>query len=258
MRSAVLSVAAIALYAVYAAAGLQLLLFAMLESGEWKMEYYYISFVSSVACLAAANVLHCVAVFGVWRALLATLGCVCVICVFEEIGLRTGYIFGEYHFTPEMGYLLTPHLPLLVPVLWCDVLYPAYLLASCSCPCPYAAETETDVRRMVLRAVSTIATAAAALTGFDLMCEPVSTIFGHQLWHHVAFVDNGGSSMSSGGGSVYSSYINKPDWVFHRLEDKPLLFGIPLQVSDWAGVCTHSTSVYLYSCFMCVYCCYCC
>lgn len=163
---------AIALYAVYAAAGLQQLVFSLIDA-DWKLDFYFISFVSSVNCLAIANVLHSVTMFGWWLSFLATFGCFVIILYFEELGLSTGLIFGDYHFTKEMGFSISPNLPALVPVLWCAVIYPSMLLA--------VGALGTPVRPTPVRAAALVALAATILTGFDVVCEPVSTVFGHQV-----------------------------------------------------------------------------
>ena len=169
----VLEVVAAALYAVYAAAGIQQLAFSFMDA-SWKIDFYVVSFASAVTCLAIANILHSISLFGNWQTLLAVLGCFLVIVYFEELGLNTGLVFGEYHFTKELGAFISPNVPALVPVLWCDVIYPSLIITVGALGSPGSSSRG-------LHAASITAAAASILTGFDVMCEPVSVIFGHQV-----------------------------------------------------------------------------
>ncbi|CAM9359364.1 unnamed protein product, partial [Ectocarpus fasciculatus] len=159
------------LYAVYAAAGLQQLFFSLFDA-EWKITFHLVPFKAAVCCLAGANALHAAHVFGLRATATAVFGAFLLIVYFEELGLTTGLVFGEYHFTAEMGWFVSPNLPALVPVLWGAVLYPSLLLGAAAAErlCPGRA-----------RPAATVALSAAVLTGFDVVCEPVSTVFGHQV-----------------------------------------------------------------------------
>lgn len=164
------------LYGIYAAAGLQLLVFSCF-SGDWRSDCYFISFKGSVCCLALANICHSISIFGVIETTIATCGLLFIVLFFEELGLSTGYVFGDYMFTDELGWFISPNLPALVPVLWGDVIYPAFLMASMVLSCNYRFVNRSSIFYCVVK----VTVASAILTGFDVMCEPISTSFGHKV-----------------------------------------------------------------------------
>jgi putative membrane protein len=48
---------------------------------------------------------------------------------FEQVGVATGAIYGPYHYTEMLGFRLG-HVPLLIPMAWFMMIYPAYVLAN--------------------------------------------------------------------------------------------------------------------------------
>jgi uncharacterized membrane protein len=49
--------------------------------------------------------------------------------VFEEAGVRTGLVFGPYHYTSTLGPWLGS-VPILIPLAWFMMIYPSYVLAN--------------------------------------------------------------------------------------------------------------------------------
>jgi uncharacterized membrane protein len=49
---------------------------------------------------------------------------------FEQAGVMTGWIFGDYYYTDVLG-LKLGYVPILIPFSWFMMLYPSYLLTNC-------------------------------------------------------------------------------------------------------------------------------
>ena len=48
---------------------------------------------------------------------------------YEQIGVETGLIYGEYHYTDYLGQKVG-HVPLIIPLAWFMMIYPSYLIAN--------------------------------------------------------------------------------------------------------------------------------
>lgn len=162
--------------------------FAVLPLCDWA---------TSVYLLCVAHILHAVTVFGGAFAMQYTVLGLGVVAAMEEFGLRTGLTFGEYHFTPALGYFLTNHLPALVPFLWFALSYPIFVFTYLI--------LEKQRRRSSQHIGLKVLTASALLTGYDLISDPIGVLYGNNIWYHAAHVD----SVTS-----LETFVPKPDWVF--------------------------------------------
>ena len=50
-------------------------------------------------------------------------------CIFEEIGVVTGLVYGPYHYTSTLGPRLGA-VPVLIPLAWFMLVYPSYVVAN--------------------------------------------------------------------------------------------------------------------------------
>jgi putative membrane protein len=91
----------------------------------------------------------------------------------EEIGVRTGLIFGRYHYGDQLG-LKLGHVPLLVPLGWFMMIYPSWVVAQ-------ALLRGVDVRRPASM-VALALVAALAMTGWDLVMDPKMAEEGIWVW----------------------------------------------------------------------------
>jgi uncharacterized membrane protein len=235
--------ASVVLYLTYAHSGLVLGLCPFLlghtslsEVYSFLRSYPGVDWFTSIRCLAAANVLHSVARFGIANGLLFLVYSMGVIFTVEEIGLRTGWPFGEYHFTEHLGPRISERLPLNVLVLWTCLLYPALVWGlqatwfdKLQTMMYYDGKPQmkAPIRWIVILYAAGIT--SLALAGFDMVSEPVASKYGYQVWGHCATVD-----------SSTETYVPKPDWIFavkepHKGEyDLLNYFDIPFQV--FAGI----------------------
>lgn len=94
---------------------------------------------------------------------------------FESVGVATGWIYGPYHYTYTLGPRFLGLVPLLIPVAWFMMMYPAYVIAEsilASRP-----EIKIWVRRLEMAAVGGI-----ILTAWDLAMDPMMVASGHWIW----------------------------------------------------------------------------
>jgi putative membrane protein len=118
-------------------------------------------------------VLHCAVrtgwkITGVFFALAAA-----VSYLLEEIGVRTGLVYGPYHYSNMLGPKLG-HVPFLIPLAWFMMIYPAWI-----------------VTRALLRGVETNSVggltaqafvAAMAMTAWDTVMDPPMSAAGNWIW----------------------------------------------------------------------------
>ncbi len=109
-----------------------------------------------------------------WRrtGLLFTL-VIAVTLFMESLGVATGRVFGRYHYTDVLGPLFLGLVPYVIPIVWLNMLYPAYLIADRIVP------AEWEARRRLL---GVSAVTGLAMTAWDLIMDPVMVKRGHWVW----------------------------------------------------------------------------
>ena len=116
---------------------------------------------------------HAVWSWGGRRALLLlglTLG---ISFAFEAVGVRTGRIYGPYHYTERLGPLLLGLVPPLIPIAWFMMIYAAHDLVEHVA----GAGASSLGREIWLAALS-----ALAATAWDLVMDPIMVLGGHWVW----------------------------------------------------------------------------
>ena len=200
---------------IYLLSGLQLLFLA----NYGGVDYPHISWKYSIFSLFGGVYFDNLHNYGRIFNVFIVISCICILFI-EDYALKTGIIFGQYTFTDYFGYRITPRLPLLVIILWQSLLFPAFSLS-------YFVINNfirsSGYGKMILQ----IILASLLITGFDIISEPIAVLYGHQLWHHVAYFSNN-----------CDSYTPQPDWVYSTLDDVAskhhqwnyyYYYGIPLQ-----------------------------
>lgn len=189
------------------------------------VEYYTPSWKICVIALAVGNHLDCILVFGfipcIWLLSLT----ITIVTFMEEISLSNyGLVFGEYQFTNslfELGPEITTKLPSMVLALWMCLIYPTICMTN------YIISDNRKVYYIpslveVYKLCQLIAISTILLVAFDVVCEPPATLWGHKLYHYVAFVDPL---------TPHLTYTPSPDWVYKRGQPlQGLYYNIPLQV----------------------------
>jgi putative membrane protein len=114
-----------------------------------------------------------------WRRTSLLLTLIIAVTLFMEVlGVATGWVFGKYHYTDVLGPLFLGLVPYVVPIVWLNMLYSAYLIADQIIP------DEWDARR---RLFGVSAVSGLAMAAWDLIMDPVMVTRGHWVW------ENGGA-----------------------------------------------------------------
>jgi uncharacterized membrane protein len=121
---------------------------------------------------------HCIAFEGPRRTGIFFAISAIVSFLMEETGVRTGLIYGAYHYSDMLGAKLG-HVPVIIPLAWFMMIYPSWMVA-----------------RALLRGVDTnsipgitalAAIAAFVMTAWDVVMDPGMARAGNWVW------ENGGA-----------------------------------------------------------------
>ncbi len=123
----------------------------------------------AVALFAAASLLHAAAVHGPRTGLLVLAAATGTGLVAEAVGVATGRPFGEYSYAGTLGPQLLG-VPLLVPLAWTMMSYPALLLAR-------RLTGNRPLRRGLVPLLG-----GATLAAWDLFLDPQMVAAGHWTW----------------------------------------------------------------------------
>jgi putative membrane protein len=93
----------------------------------------------------------------------------------EEIGVRTGLIYGAYHYGDLLGPKLG-HVPVIIPLAWFMMIYPAWTVS-------HALLSGVDTHALFGRTAQAIV-AAGVITGWDMVMDPGMTAAGNWVWEH--------------------------------------------------------------------------
>lgn len=96
--------------------------------------------------------------------------------VFEEVGVRTGAIYGPYHYSDQLGFKLG-HVPLMIPITWFAMIYPAYVVANAIVGRRVFGSSGTRSHVLWLALVS-----ALVMTCWDVVMDPVMSAKGYWIW----------------------------------------------------------------------------
>jgi putative membrane protein len=134
---------------------------------------------TTVVLGALAGVLHAASRLG-WRRALSIFAAAFTISLGAELlGTTTGYPFGPYSYTAQLGYLIGGRVPFNIPTSWFFMLYAS--LAICG-----RIMTVDDTRRGRWRWSFL---AALVLSAWDVSMDPAMVATGHWQWHIVPLSD---------------------------------------------------------------------
>ena len=128
---------------------------------------------ATVVLGAVAGVFHAASRLG-WRHALAILAAAFTISLSAELaGTTTGYPFGPYSYTPQLGYLIGGRVPFNIPASWFFMLYAS--LAICGRVVRVDDSNHGKWRWSIV--------AALVLTAWDVSMDPAMVATTHWLWH---------------------------------------------------------------------------
>jgi putative membrane protein len=116
---------------------------------------------------------HCTAVEGLPRtAIFFTVSAV-VSFLMEEAGVRTGLIFGPYHYGDALGAKLG-HVPIIIPLAWFMMIYPSWMVAKA---------IVRGVNLLTLQGlIAQAAIASLVMTAWEVVMDPGMTAAGVWVW----------------------------------------------------------------------------
>ena len=93
--------------------------------------------------------------------------------VFECIGVATGWVYGNYHYTDKLGLKFLGLVPLLIPLAWFMMSYPSLILAGLFIP-----------RNLGLWKwrIAAAAVGSLIMTSWDLAMDPMMVAGKHWIW----------------------------------------------------------------------------
>jgi putative membrane protein len=94
--------------------------------------------------------------------------------LFESVGVATGWIYGPYHYTEQLGPLFLGLVPYLIPMAWFMISYPSLVIAEGIIV--YRSE------EYLWRNLRVAALAAVVMTAWDLVLDPIMVKMGHWVW----------------------------------------------------------------------------
>ncbi len=119
--------------------------------------------------------LHCVVLEG-WKRTGVFFAISAVVSyVMEEVGVRTGLVYGAYHYSDMLGAKLG-HVPVLIPLAWFMMIYPSWMVARA-----LLSGMET---RKVGGITALAAVAALVMTAWDVVMDPGMAAAGNWVWEH--------------------------------------------------------------------------
>lgn len=117
--------------------------------------------------------LHCAATEGFSRTAQFFAVSAVVAYGMEEIGVRTGLIYGPYHYSDLLGAKLG-HVPVIIPLAWFMMIYPSWKVAQALIR---GVNTRSTGGVTVLAAI-----AALVMTGRDMVMDPGMARAGNWVW----------------------------------------------------------------------------
>jgi uncharacterized membrane protein len=121
---------------------------------------------------------HCIALEGVKRTAAFFAIAAVVSYAMEEVGVRTGLVYGAYHYSDLLGAKLG-HVPIIIPLAWFMMIYPSWMVAR--------KLLEGVDTRSVPGLTALAAIAALVMTAWDVVMDPGMAAAGNWIW------ENGGA-----------------------------------------------------------------
>jgi uncharacterized membrane protein len=122
------------------------------------------------------SLLHALYLLGLSRTFaLFGLGAV-ISWAFEQVGVATGFVYGPYFYTEQLGPKLG-HVPLLIPLAWFMMLYPSYVITRL-----FSGGRFVSAGGSLPQLVWFSLLSAMVMTGWDLPMDPQMVARGNWVW----------------------------------------------------------------------------
>ncbi|MBP1627468.1 MAG: putative rane protein [Holophagaceae bacterium] len=147
---------------------LSILLAAHLGVLGWQITLGKLPFQAMTYTFSTLVLVHAVYLLGWQRALFFFVLTLVVSFVMEYLGVKTGVIFGAYHYTDVLNPKLAGTVPMVIPLAYFMVLYPSRMMADL-----ITWGKAAGVTKGLLWSLFTAVLAAMTMTAWDLSMDPV-------------------------------------------------------------------------------------
>jgi putative membrane protein len=93
--------------------------------------------------------------------------------LFESIGVATGWVYGPYHYTDQLGPKFLGLVPYLIPVAWFMMSYPSFVIADRLVPPAW---------KRAQRILAVAAVGGLVMTAWDLIMDPIMVAGRNWIW----------------------------------------------------------------------------
>lgn len=118
-------------------------------------------------------VLHCARCEGWLRTAFFFTLAATITYLFEETGVRTGLVYGSYHYSDLLGVKLG-HVPILIPLAWFMMIYPSWSVAR--------ALLHSVDRNSLAGIIAVAAIGSMVMTAWDTVMDPGMSAAGNWVW----------------------------------------------------------------------------
>ncbi len=128
---------------------------------------------------------HCIETRG-WLRSLALLGVAFAIAlIMEYLGSAHGFLFGSYDYTDRLGPKALGYVPIIIPIAWFMMLYPAWEVAGLLTAKfnPEKQRGKNNTSPFSVSPLLRVLVAALAMTAWDLSLDPRMVADGAWVWH---------------------------------------------------------------------------
>jgi uncharacterized membrane protein len=114
-----------------------------------------------------------------WGRALCLLALVFIVSLlFESVGVATGWIYGPYHYTDQLGSKFLGLVPYLIPVAWFMMCYHSFVIADRLVP----SEGSPFRAGRMQRILAVAALGGLVMTAWDLIMDPIMMAGGNWVW----------------------------------------------------------------------------
>lgn len=134
------------------------------------------------------SLVHCIEARGLPRAALMLASAFTIALLMEYLGSKHGFLFGNYTYTDNLGIKALNQVPLIIPIAWFMMLYPAWETAGLLTRRISDWVTRGQGERVrdhhiTLSPFLRVILAAFAMTAWDLSLDPRMVADGNWIWH---------------------------------------------------------------------------
>jgi len=93
--------------------------------------------------------------------------------LFESVGVATGWVYGYYHYSGQLGPKFLGLVPYLIPAAWFMMSYPSFVIADKLVPSDW---------KIWQRVLGMAAVGGLAMTAWDVIMDPIMVSGGYWIW----------------------------------------------------------------------------